>query len=139
MPPCSSDYLRPSQEEKNRKRIARLMLYVMHELKYMPVGNERRRYQRAATNPYGEGIDLNKETKKLCGVIQRMSEGTLNRIVYNARSKDSRDLADWWEEHQRADNKRKKRERDEKRRKRLIKSAMSKLTREERQALENRR
>lgn len=35
----------------------------------------------------------------LCSRINALSESELERIVYNGRDKESRKLADWWDEH----------------------------------------
>jgi hypothetical protein len=45
-------------------------------------------------------------TQYLCGLIKGMTEIELNSIVYNARSKQSRELADWWEEHESGETRR---------------------------------
>lgn len=42
-------------------------------------------------------------TPMLCEKIRGINEDELNQIVYNGRDKDSRRLADWWDEHNKFD------------------------------------
>ena len=64
-----------------------------------------------------------------------MSKKKQDEFIYNARVKESRDLADWWEEHQGADRKREAKEKKAKKEADLRKKALSKLTAAERKAL----
>ena len=45
------------------------------------------------------GDKLNKLTAHLCAKLRALTECERERIIYNAKSKESRALADWWEEH----------------------------------------
>lgn len=54
----------------------------------------------------GFAKELDTLTNLLCSLIKKLSEAQLETIVYNGRDKDSRRLADWWEEHQKLDNER---------------------------------
>ena len=45
------------------------------------------------------GNQCNFLTSHLCGKIRKLSEEEVEKYIYNARNKDSRFLADWWEEH----------------------------------------
>jgi hypothetical protein len=64
-----------------------------------------------------------------------MTEDQLNTIVYNGRDATSRDLADWWDEHEEADRKREAKEQEQARQRALAESAMQKISREELAAL----
>ena len=79
--------------------------------------------------------DANYVSERLCSFIRGLSNFQKERIIYNARNKMSRRLADWWEEHQEADRKREAEEKAEQERKRLVRQALSKLTTAERKAL----
>lgn len=39
----------------------------------------------------------------LCKMLRLMTDAERESIVYNPHDRRSRDLADWWEEHQKAD------------------------------------
>ena len=36
----------------------------------------------------------------LVGMISALTSGQMDKFVYNARSRDARNLANWWEDHQ---------------------------------------
>ena len=52
----------------------------------------------------GGGID--ELTKFLCKEIQEASVHDAHAIIYNARSRKARELANWWEDHQKLDEER---------------------------------
>jgi hypothetical protein len=86
----------PDARHKNRREAARLMIYVFEMLK-TPVPGW---LYREAKNQFNENEDL---IPTLCKMVRLMTEAEFEAIVYNARDRRSRDLADWWEEHQKAD------------------------------------
>lgn len=45
-------------------------------------------------------------TAKLCSLLKSLTENEREALVYNAHSRISRDLANWWEDHQDLDAKR---------------------------------
>jgi hypothetical protein len=73
-------------------------------------------------------------TDQLCGFLRSLSPEAFERIVY-ARNKDARNLANWWEEHERMDNLRVQQELLQANKHRLQQQALAKLTPEERDAL----
>ncbi len=50
------------------------------------------------------GLDV--ATAELCELLHGLSEEDMARIVYDGRRKESRDLANWWEQHQEVDRQR---------------------------------
>lgn len=48
-------------------------------------------------------------TVYLCDLLKGLNVIQQDRIIYNAHDRRSRDLANWWEEHQKLDRKRSKR------------------------------
>ena len=129
--PCDSSYMNPNRAEENSKEAAEHLVYI-NSIKKIDLPEY---VKDAAKNFYGNQHKLNDIVVLLCKTVSEMTEDELNTIVYNARSRKSRQLADWWETHQTADRKRiekenQKIERD-KRKKELIESAKSKLTPEE--------
>jgi hypothetical protein len=129
--PCRSDYMEPNDRELNQKLVGQLLIYVLASL-HRPIPKE---YIIAATHSYGEGVVLEKDVPKLCSILKSLNREQLNDVVYDARNKDARKLADWWEEHQEADRKREAEEEAEKKRKKIAKQALAKLTKEEKEAL----
>lgn len=86
----------------------------------------------SAANAVFCGTDL---TPHLCRLLKDMSVEQMTAIVYNPHSKESRRLADWWEQHQEDDKLHAKNAADDKKRKKLQAQALKKLTVEERKAL----
>lgn len=129
--PCNCDYLEPRQAEVESKRAAKLIVFVDNQM-----GLETPNWiKRAAQDCYGNEDKLNELVVKLCDLCTNMSAIQENLIIYNARSKTSRDLADWWDEHQAADKERIAEEKKEALQKKLKKQALSKLSKAERAAL----
>lgn len=126
--PCRSDYMEPTDKQKQLKETAKLYIYVLECLgKTIPVE------LRKAANTYYCTDDY---VPVLCEALHCLSDKELDEIVYNARNKTSRQLADWWETHQEADKARFEKEKEETRNKvNLINSGLSKLTDEEKKAL----
>jgi hypothetical protein len=127
--PCNSDYLEPTKREQELKHAANLLVYVARKLG-------------AVVEPWmteqAQALYANDErcVTVLCDVLTQLSNDSRDRLLYSdARDKTARDLADWWEEHQRADARRRQDEEAEKRRKELRASGAAKLTREEKKAL----
>ena len=126
--PCSSDGYEQTGWEKERQRAAKLLIWLQRKL-----GVEVDPYIIKLSETYW--CDDDEGIVQLCGTLKRMSEDQINTIVYNARDKNARALADWWEEHQEIDAKRDQKEAEEDRKKKLRESALKKLTKEERKAL----
>lgn len=102
--PCRSDYMDPTNREAQLQRSAKLLVFVCKQLGFNPPAY-------AVEDAENSHCHRDSSVIKLCDLIHGMNEEELNRIVYNARSKESRDLADWWEEHEEADRKREQAER----------------------------
>lgn len=92
-------------------------------------------YLRGEGVKLAEGVD---NTARLCATIREMSPEYIDLYVYNARSAESRALADWWERHQREDAEREERERRERENKALRTAARAKLTDAEWDAMKGR-
>ncbi len=129
--PCRSDYLEPNAREIESQRVAKLLSYAFHALSMrVPV-----RVEAASADIYGNRDLCDAFTIQLCGLCKAMTEAEQTRIIYNAKSKDARALADWWEEHQAADAKREAEERAEAKRAKIAAAALAKLSTTEREAL----
>jgi len=126
--PCDSSYLEQTERESELQRAANLYVYVLVEFgKRVPLW-----VTRDADNCY---LASDKALKALCKILTGMPVARRNKIIYKPKDSTARDLADWWEEHQIADIARESAEKELKTKKELIKSALAKLTPEERNAL----
>lgn len=101
--PCKSDYMNPSQWEVEGQRVAGHLRYALQRLgKEVPEDVEA-----VADDLYGEhGERLDEHTRLLCSLLNSIGEDGRERVIYNAHDRRSRALANWWEDHQEADQKR---------------------------------
>lgn len=130
--PCNSDHMRPNAEEENRRLLARLIIYTEKKLGFKPP----KMIVSIMDDVYGKGkLTTDQLAQRLCGRLSKMDEKQLNRIVYNAHIQDSRDLATWWDEHQKADEERIKEEKRQKNKAKAKTRGLKKLTPTERAAL----
>ena len=129
--PCNSDYLAASGQELESKRVAGFLVYVLDK-----IGAQIPEWVIKAKNDYYGNIRrLDEMTSLLCANLRKCSQEEIETIVYNAKNKESRHLADWWERHQEWDARRVKEE-EETRKKIIMKDrALQKLTQEEIEAL----
>lgn len=126
--PCRSDYMEPSGKERTLQQTARLLIYTLHML-----GEPAPAWvvEQAATI-YAKDERL---VPTLCAAIKGLDDATREQLIYNAHNLLSRQLADWWEEHQAADHARELTEQQSQQRLALRVSGLAKLTPEEREAL----
>lgn len=95
---CNSEYMNPTGKEKQLRETAELYAYALrerHGTDYSLPG----KVLEALSTPY-TNVDV---TAELCEFLREQDLPTFESIVYNARSKDSRRLAQWWEDHEAAD------------------------------------
>lgn len=125
--PCNSDYMAQTPREHSFQKAASLIVYVCRQLHIKCPA----KFQVADTY-YSTNVG---QVERLCEMIRAMTDEERDRIVYNARSKESRDLADWWEIHLAADQKREAEENAVATRKVLAEQAKTKLSPAELKAL----
>lgn len=123
--PCYTDP--PSSTEIYRQNTAKLLVYVLKSLGRTP--------DRGIVATASDCFAHKDYTPELCAELKALSKAELERLAYNAKSKQSRLLADWWEDHQAADARHEAAEKAESDRKAALESAKSKLTKAERKAL----
>lgn len=126
--PCRSDYLEATGREVGLKRAAQLAVFVGAGLGIEVPEDIAENAEQYYGSDYGQ-------VQWLCGKLKNMSDADRERIVYDAHNAKSRDLADWWEEHQEADAKREAAEQRAAHEAALRASAASKLSDEERRAI----
>jgi hypothetical protein len=91
--------MEPNDREREIKRAAGLLAFVYTQIGTpVPAWVKHEAENEFATR--GEAIT------DLCAVIRSLKPEQMNTIVYDAHNPTSRDLADWWETHQRADRER---------------------------------
>lgn len=130
--PCRSDYLEQNKREAELQRAAKLYVYFL-QAQNKPVPKS---VKKAADTYY---CTNDRPLLSLCAdmrSLRRKNRAEFDRIVYNAKNAQSRDLANWWEDHRAADLKRIQAERAAKRAASLKKSGLAKLTLAERVALD---
>lgn len=129
---CNSQYMESTHEERFRKNTHALLAYAYRSLG-LPVPDK---VKTGANNYYGDGgYSSDDVTSKLCALIRTMNAEDMTRIVYNAKNRDARKLADWWEDHEKADKIRAIEEAKEQQMKNLAQQAAAKLTKQELAAL----
>lgn len=124
--PCDSSYLERTGIEAELQHTAWLYAFVLRELG-LPVPAD---VKAAAASYYGGGDYV----PALCARLRILPCDELDKLL-TQRNKESRALANWWEDHQAADAQREHREQEEARRKQLTEQAIAKLTTEELEAL----
>lgn len=82
-----------SDNEKESRKVSQLLLILDKKLHVISDP----KIQKWANSFYENHCDV--VVPLLCSRIRSLSENELNQIVYNGRCKDSRKLADWWDEH----------------------------------------
>ncbi len=126
--PCRVDVYEPSEQQKQENRAGYLLAWLMKQRGYtIPTW--------LTSLVEGKCIVSNKAVPALCEIIKQLTETERNKYLYNARVKESRALADWWEEHEEADFMAQERDRLKKEQDKLKKRALAKLTLKERNAL----
>lgn len=126
--PCNSDYLNPNKREREMQRAAKLLVYVHQQTGKTPPPFA----VKEAANIYASD---ERNVVDLCGFLRAMSDEDRERLVYNAKDKTARDLADWWEVHQAADAAREAGKAVEEQRKAAAEAGLAKLTAVEKKAL----
>ena len=127
--PCESAYLAPTHKEQQDRRACVLLVWLRNQL-----GFDRDLHaERGAADIYGN-CHINPH-KELCRILGVLNQPQIEEIVYNAKDRTARDLADWWEDHQEADRKREAAVATIKANHVATVSALNKLTPDERRVL----
>ena len=131
MPCRGPDITEPTQRDRESQRVCQCLVYILSKFK-QPVEDW---MVEGAEDCCPDKLDM--ATSHLCGWLKHAVEtGREDEIVYDARSRDARNLADWWEDHQEMDREREEEEQREARKAKTKERALGKLTDEEKEALE---
>lgn len=142
--PCTSDYPEPTAQNRRFQETARLALYVDKRLnksavpskasasakKLPPVFKDKNEKDLAVLTAQDEFAHVD-FVPRLCLTLRNVKafdEALFDRIVYNAKDPDSRALADWWEEHERADKEREIREKASQKMDKDVRDLLSAMT-----------
>ncbi len=101
----------PSGRDKRAVEIAGFILYVNKSLNIPTPAYVKEVATSEGYSVIGQEKHLNTFTDVLCFTLKSLKKNdpvNFEAIVYNAKSKESRSLADWWEEHEKFDNKKTK-------------------------------
>src|SRR5262245_55475981 len=118
--PCNSDYMEPTAMEMQLQRTAKLLVWLCRKRGVPPeswVVKESR-------NCYASRKDL---VPSLCSMIRTLTPEQVEQYIYDAHDRTSRQLAEWWETHQRADVKRHEEEQKERVKASARRSGLAKL------------
>lgn len=102
---CRSDYMEPTERELESIRVCGLLKYVIESTKLQIPKIDR--IKAVASSPYGNIASLDDDTALLCELIRNFTKDEMNSIVYDGRNSNARKLAEWWDAHQAADDRRK--------------------------------
>ena len=100
--PCNSEYLNQNDREAELQKAAILYAWVLKKRRRVVP-----KYVAAAAAEYYCKDD--RPVIELCAFLTSMKAKDRDKLIYgNAKDRMARKLADWWEDHQEADKKRKK-------------------------------
>ena len=140
--PCVSDYLEPDAREKEAGTLARLLEWLISDMgKRCPVCPSfivGKCFQKAIKDGYVYHVSqatLDEWTETLCRIVRSFSGEDQDKYLYDGRNAKSRQLIEWWERHQKADERREKYRANAEKLANLQASALRKLTNAERRAL----
>lgn len=102
--PCRSDYLEPTERERESKLVAELIVWLMNRLKrHSEIPKD---VLEAANNAYGDQSEVDVFTQMLCKLVYNLTAEQQDMFLWNGRDAHSRKLADWWDKHQELDRQR---------------------------------
>lgn len=130
--PCDSGYMEPTPYDCKIKETATLLCYVYGSLG-IAISSEL--YKASYEQVYFTKKLGNKWVNALCYALNSMPDDERDQLIYDNRIRLSRRLADWWEDHSKADTEKLKNEQDKKNREALREFALNKLTNEEKRVL----
>lgn len=128
---CRCDYPEPSERQRESHIVATLLCYLNPKFG-VPVTDD---IKDASKTSYGNSKMVDEWTRKVCYTCSGMSPEEQNTIIYDGRNAQARQLADWWDKHQKEDKERQEAEERAAKKKALRQEALAKLTPEQIKAL----
>lgn len=126
--PCSDNYPAVTSSQAHRQRTAKLLIWVYKRLG-VPIP---KKVRDASLDSYCEDKTV---IPSLCKALKEMTDSDRDALVYDARSKMSRALANWWERHQEQDKIDRAEARAKAKLSKVRKEGLAKLTHLQRKAL----
>lgn len=100
--PCNTDHMEPTVRESQLREAGQHILYLADAMGIdLPA-------QHAADAAAQYGNEAN--VPRLCSMLTGMTDVQMNEHVYDGRNPRARRVADWWDEHQKEDWKRREEE-----------------------------
>lgn len=125
--PCNSQYMEPTEQEKESKKVAGMLLRLReagidpmiedHKENDLKLFDNKNYLKKVANDPYGDKDQCDALTAQLCATCHylEMNETTkAQELIYDGRDREARKLADWWEDHQEYDKKKQEEEEEAK-------------------------
>ena len=97
--PCNSEHMNARPDEVLSRETAKLIVYLNTKLGITTPAW----IATAADEYYGAEDRVDEVVSLLCTTIRGMTTEQVDTIVYNGKDETARKLADWWDEHQKAD------------------------------------
>lgn len=99
--PCDSRHMEPTAKEKHRRKCAKLWLYAVTALSFTVSLRDTAEASKMAEQSYPTS---DKFVEKLCSLMGSLPEHQREHLLYgNPKNRTARELADWWEDHQKTD------------------------------------
>ncbi len=115
--PCRSDYLEVTEREEESRRLAGHLCYLLSALGQE--ANITKEMKAAKDEYYGNLSQVDNWTAILCHTITNMTDAEKDIHIYDGKKAEARAIADWWDRHQKWDQKRKAQEQKEKQQKKV--------------------
>lgn len=127
--PCNSDHMAPTGKERAMQDSAIYQARVLKRLgRTVPAW-----LKREAKNIYAKD---ERNVTGLCAVLKEIGKEGREKLLYSdAHDAEMRDVAAWWEEHEKADKAREAREKKARRDQKAKQEALSKLSPSDKKAL----
>lgn len=104
--PCRSEHMEPTAREEESRRVSKLLAYVYNRLAIKPSEDlpfDMTVLNDCTSNTYGNLHLLDAFVANLCSLLRSLTTEQMESIVYDGHNKQSRQLADWWENHKEID------------------------------------
>lgn len=131
--PCSSSQQEPSKQETESRKVSGLIIWLWTHLDKEIPGWVRE----TVNNAYGNSEKVHELTNMLCNECRVLTQKGEDEVIYNGRDRNARRLADWWDDHQESDRIMAAARQSKVDALNLKRKALSKLTPEERRAIQS--
>jgi len=131
--PCNSNYLNPTNLESETRKVIDMYLWLESNFKGIP-DRKASKVEKNSTIYFSKS-ESDYFINLLCKRCTELAKRNQLDSLLNKANRMSRNLANWWEDHQEADEIRKDLEKKKKQDEKLKKSALSKLSNKEKKIL----